>query len=116
MTYFRRRKLCNVMKMTSYVTFEVLLCHSQILRPLIGQITQLLIIEAQKRPKLSDILSFFLTLTLLREGLQPPPWLHPWFKSKKFVKFRYINISLKVMTNPRNYIITKTLHKLTVTK
>jgi len=47
------------------VTFKVLLCHSQILRSLIVivQITQLQITETQKRSKLSDILSFFLTLT-----------------------------------------------------
>jgi len=40
------------------------------------------ITETQKRSKLSDILSFFLTLTWLREGLQPqglqpPLWLRP---------------------------------------
>jgi len=34
--------------MTSYVLFKVLLCHSQFLKPLFGQITQLQIIKTQK--------------------------------------------------------------------
>jgi len=38
---------------------------------------QLQITETQKDQTI-DILSFFLTLTWLREGLQPPPWLRPW--------------------------------------
>jgi len=44
--------------MTSCVTFEVLLCHSQFLRPKIGQITQLQITERQKRSKYSIFYPF----------------------------------------------------------
>jgi len=59
--------------------FDVVLCHNQFLKPIyISKIMQLQITETQKRSKLSDILSCFLTLTWLREGLQPPPWLRPW--------------------------------------
>jgi len=58
--------------------FEVLLRHSQLFKPYIAQIMLFQIIETLKRSKLSDILSCLLTLTCLREGLQPPPWLRPW--------------------------------------
>jgi len=69
--------------------FKVLLCHSQFLRPQIGQITHLQITVTQKDQNYLIFFLFFLTLTWLRERLQPallPSWqnfskaLNSWFK------------------------------------
>jgi len=65
MTHFGDVIFMTLQNDVIFMIFEVLLCHKT--RPQIGQTTQLLITETQKKIKLTDILSFFLTLNWQKE-------------------------------------------------